>query len=85
MHTKCYLLIGLSNDYFFKCDACNRVLAYIVKYRESSVSCAKTAEPIKMQFGTLSGRVHGICITLGSRFPQVKGNFWCCLADQNAS
>jgi len=55
MHTKCYLLIGLSNDYSFLNDACNRVLAYIVKYRDSSVSCAKTAEPIKMQFGTLSG------------------------------
>jgi len=32
----------------------NRILAHIVKYRNSAVSCAKTAEPIEMEFGTLS-------------------------------
>ena len=32
----------------------------IVKYADSAVSCAKTAEPIEMQFGTLSrsGTMH---------------------------
>jgi len=46
---------------FFKLHI-NRILMHIVKYRDSIVSCAKTAGLVKVQFGKLSqtrpGNVH---------------------------
>ena len=45
------------------------------KYRDSAMSCAKTAELIKMQSGMLS-RVGPGNIIWGCRYLHGKGHFW---------
>jgi len=47
----------------------------IVKYRDTAVSCAKTVEPIKMLFGTLSGVGPGNHILDGVQIPMQRCNF----------
>jgi len=54
------------SDKFLK-PCVNRILMHIVKYRDTALSCSKTAEPIEMQFRMLSrvGPLQGICIIHG--------------------
>jgi len=50
-----------------------------VKYRNSAVVCAKTAEPIEMQFGfwnAESGGFKRTCITWEFRCFYGKGHIW---------
>jgi len=48
------------------------------------MSCAKTAEPIEMQFGMLSLVGPGNTCYLGCRYIQGKGHFLGCPADSKA-
>jgi len=48
---------------------------YIVKYRDSAVNCAKTGEPIKMQFGMPSQVGPGNMYYIGCRCSHKKGHF----------
>jgi len=48
------------------------------------VSCEKTAEPIKKQFGMLSQVGPGNMCYMGCRWPRGNGHFLWCLADWKA-
>jgi len=49
---------------------------HIVKYTDSAMSCVKMAEPIEIQFGTLSQVGPGNMYYIRCRFHYWKEPFW---------